>query len=375
MPNAPTLPSLRMRHETARTGGSAARGALHAYGRKGNPMPNIMLTYRCNLRCPYCFANEFVNGRTDEITPENFERALAFVTARRPVHLGLIGGEPTLHPHFGEFLQRVIEHPRIASATVYTNGIRLNGFEDLLAHPKLSLLVNWNPPGQIGENAFGRIRGNVDTLVFERGMRGRVNLGLNLDGKDFDYGYMVDLLERYGLKKLRISLAVPNFPEGCGADVLEYFRGFKPFLLGLFARMDAIGVLPYYDCNRPPYCIWTPEERQWIEAYVARHSAPGDQESTLVNTKSFCRPVIDILPDLHAVRCFGMSFFEQVDIGRVPSLDELEAHFMRTIDRKAFRVHAAPECDTCPLRRQWLCCQGCMGFKADEIGHERGDSR
>ena len=34
-------------------------------------MPNIMLTYRCNLNCPYCFANEFVNKKnTDKLQNE-----------------------------------------------------------------------------------------------------------------------------------------------------------------------------------------------------------------------------------------------------------------------------------------------------------------
>ncbi len=31
-------------------------------------MPNIMLTYRCNLKCPYCFANEFVNKKNTDIS-------------------------------------------------------------------------------------------------------------------------------------------------------------------------------------------------------------------------------------------------------------------------------------------------------------------
>ena len=35
-------------------------------------MANIMLTDTCNLRCPYCFANEFVNKSANEISIENF---------------------------------------------------------------------------------------------------------------------------------------------------------------------------------------------------------------------------------------------------------------------------------------------------------------
>ena len=33
-------------------------------------MANIFLTSKCNLACPYCFANEFVNKENEEITIE-----------------------------------------------------------------------------------------------------------------------------------------------------------------------------------------------------------------------------------------------------------------------------------------------------------------
>jgi len=327
-------------------------------------MPNIMLTYRCNLRCPYCFANEFIGGSSEEITLENFDKAVEFLTRQGAIHLGLIGGEPSTHSRFEELLERVICDQRITTATVYTNGILLNGHTELLAHPKVSLLVNWNPIEQIGAHNFERIRSNIDELIFEHDMRHRLNLGLNLHGESFDYLYMLELLKRYGLHKVRVSITVPDFPQGCDTDIFEYFNGFKPILWKMFHDMDAIGVLPYYDCNRPPYCIWSPEERQWLESYVARYSV---DDSSIINTKSFCRPVIDILPNLQAVRCFGLSFLEKVPIEGFATYEDLVVHFMREIDRRAFRIHAGAQCENCPLRRQWLCCQGCMGFKSDTI--------
>lgn len=38
-------------------------------------MANIMMTDACNLNCPYCFANEFVNKNKNEITEEAFDKA------------------------------------------------------------------------------------------------------------------------------------------------------------------------------------------------------------------------------------------------------------------------------------------------------------
>lgn len=327
-------------------------------------MPNIGLTFRCNLRCPYCFAHEFVDTAAPDISLENFDAAVEFCTRHAPVHLGLIGGEPTLHPQFDAILKRLAANPRITAVTVFTNGILLDRFIEGLIHPKMSLLVNWNAPEEIGQTAFERIRCGVDELIFERAMAHRFNLGLNLHGTEMDYRYMMDLLVRYGLNKVRISLTVPNFPEKCGTDVLTYFRERKPFLMRLFRDMDSIGVLPYYDCNRPPQCIWDDEERAWLEECADRH---GAARGVLCDAGSFCRPVIDIMPDLRAVRCFGMSYFGSVSLADFASLSELQAHFMRRIDRPAFRVYDAPECENCHLRRRWLCCQGCMGFKGEKI--------
>ena len=67
-------------------------------------MPNISLSSRCNLHCPYCFAHETMGAGSGDITLENFDAALEFLTRTGPVNIGLIGGEPTLHPHFDEIV-------------------------------------------------------------------------------------------------------------------------------------------------------------------------------------------------------------------------------------------------------------------------------
>ncbi|WP_251231550.1 radical SAM protein [Adlercreutzia aquisgranensis] len=327
-------------------------------------MANIALTHKCNLRCPYCFAGEFVGEADESISLESFDAAVEFLTRRGPATIGIIGGEPTLHPDFGTMLQRLADNPRVAGATVYTNGILLDRSFGLVEHPKLSLLVNWNSPDIIGQKAFAKTMENVDDLVFRRGMEKRINLGLNLYDTTMDYGYMLDLLTRYGFDKLRISITVPDFSKEEPGDVMAYFQEKKPFLMELFRALDGIGVLPYYDCNRPPSCIWSPEELAWLQDYAARHGKP---DSSIAHTKSFCRPVIDILPNLQAIRCFGMSEFAKADIREFADAEALTAHFMRIVDRPSFRVFAKPECENCYLRRQWLCTQGCIAFKAGKL--------
>ncbi len=327
-------------------------------------MPNIMITYRCNLRCPYCFANEFVNMSSTDITLENFDKAVAFITKNGPAHVGLIGGEPTLHAQFGTILEKLILNPSVSEVTVYTNGILLDQYFKLLVHPKFRLLVNWNTREQIGDANFDRIQRNVDTLMFEYHMKDRINLGLNLHSMDMDYSYMAQLLQRYHLHRLRISLTVPDFKQGVDVDVLEYFKSYKAFLLKFFRDMDAIQVLPYYDCNKPPYCIWDDEERKWLEEYVGRYPV---SESNLIGHKSFCYPVVDILPDLRAVRCFGMSDFAKVNIADFESIADIASYFLNTVDACAYKISSHANCNACYQRLTRHCTAGCMGFKEKQI--------
>ena len=61
-------------------------------------MANLFLTRKCNLKCPYCFADEFVNKENEEYTMENFHKAINFIKTMPDERVGFIGGEPTLHP-------------------------------------------------------------------------------------------------------------------------------------------------------------------------------------------------------------------------------------------------------------------------------------
>ena len=154
-------------------------------------MPNIMLTYRCNLHCSYCFANEFVNKEKTDISLENFQTALEFLTRSGETHVGLIGGEPTLHPDFQNFMEILIANQKVSGITVYTNGLLLDQYVPQIVHPKVRVLVNCNSPQIIGEKSYSIIKSNLDVLIGQYYMKDRVNLGINLFSNDLDYTYIL----------------------------------------------------------------------------------------------------------------------------------------------------------------------------------------
>ena len=165
-------------------------------------MANIMMTDVCNLRCPYCFANEFVNKDTNEISEENFDKAVNFIVGDGShSKVGLIGGEPTIHSKFEYFLRKLIRDDRVKSVVVYTNGIRINEYWDVICHPKVRLLINCNSPEDIGEQQFSRLCENLDYLIEKRMFQKNVTLGINMYQPDFPYHYILDLLKKYHSRK------------------------------------------------------------------------------------------------------------------------------------------------------------------------------
>ena len=174
-------------------------------------MANIMLTDACNLKCPYCFANEFVNKDKNDITKEAFDEATDFIVGDGTHTLvGLIGGEPTIHPRFEHFSNKLISDRRVKRIVVFTNGICLDRYMDIITHEKVYLLINCNPPSDTGEADYNKLVDNIGILFRQNEVKDRTYLGINMYKADFEYLYFTDLLVRYDHRNVRASIAVPN---------------------------------------------------------------------------------------------------------------------------------------------------------------------
>jgi MoaA/NifB/PqqE/SkfB family radical SAM enzyme len=79
------------------------------------------LTNHCNRTCPWCSTHSSPAGGT-WITWAQLEAALP---AQGVFDVQLEGGEPTLHPLFWEFVERLRAHPRCGQLILCTNGVAL----------------------------------------------------------------------------------------------------------------------------------------------------------------------------------------------------------------------------------------------------------
>jgi sulfatase maturation enzyme AslB (radical SAM superfamily) len=326
-------------------------------------MSNVMINKVCNLKCPYCFANEFVNKEDkNNITEENFKKAIDFIVKSGRDYIGIIGGEPTLHPNFEKLAYMAINHDNIREVRIFTNGITLDKYIKLFSHHKVTALINLNSPNDIGKKNFDKVISNLMEFEKYNYIEPNMTLGINMYKPDFDYEYFLDTATRFNVKGVRVAIAVPNnIAESRNSDPLEYFSEMKPRIFQFFKELKKLGIVPSYDCNLMPLCITTDEEKEFLKSFTVL------RQQINLNNNPLCDPVIDILPDLKMVRCFGCSEICKADMEHFERIQQVSDFFAKSIDVPASLIDASPKCKTCLYQNTGRCTGGCIAFKQQKL--------
>ena len=276
--------------------------------------------------------------------------------------MGLIGGEPTLHSRFDELLELLISEDRAKDVILYTNGILTGRYVDKLRDPKFHLLVNCN---DIKDRPllWTNFEKSLDVLFACLG--DRVNLGVNYYKIDFNTDFILALVKKYHCPKIRVSISLPNTKD-YRYQPLNYFSAIKPELLAFFQKLMTLGTIPYLDCNILPPCLVTSSEMMFFSEWK------DDNPFMSVKThQTGCRPVIDIMPDGTAVRCFGLSAYTQTNIKDFACISDLRNYYLRTIDAYAVNSVYDERCKICYKYKTMKCSGGCLIYKIDEIIRKR----
>ncbi len=324
-------------------------------------MANIVLTNLCNLSCPYCFAGELRAEDVQYLSEGQLDQIAAFLRRSHAREVGLIGGEPTLHPRFGEMATRLVEEFSFRKVFVYTNGIHLEKYFPRLLRPEICYLVNVNDPREIGQAKFRHITEMLEKAE-QYGMLGQLSLGVNVYRPGQDFEPMLELCRRFGYTGLRLSVVVPDHGERL--DRFQYFSDLKPTLMALYRRMKELGIVPKYDCNIVPSCIFTAEELAFLQTMPG---SPNDI-ARITGEYAACHPVIDIYPDFSVARCFGMSHVHDKKLQDFQSLDDIIRYFVYSIDGPRLYGEQCARCRDCYQRQVMRCYGGCIAFLG-EGGH------
>lgn len=209
-----------------------------------------VLTYRCNMRCLYCYQNHngYVRGG-HEFPGDSDEHLFVFLKAKAKgygrISLRLYGGEPLLeYGRIIRLLHRVHEFCN-GSGLAFVGDMVTNGY--LLSAQRAKELTSLGinryeisldgtqpfhdrrRPLASGDSSFKTVMGNIDFLVSEGNA---VVLRANIDGTNTPN--IFELIEIVKKRKLRVTFKFSPV-EGRKEYLLE--RGLQPLSINEFSRI------------------------------------------------------------------------------------------------------------------------------------------
>ena len=314
-------------------------------------MSNIILTTDCQRKCKYCFAKDNID-KPMSFQMGNFIKTVDWLTKDNNItnRVGLLGGEPTLHPRFIEFLDYLLS--KKLNTLIFTNGMVEE--KDILEIVKIA---NKNKVKHMDHLCFC-VNVNEEKYRSQKEQRlqtqflkilGRVSVpSFNIFEENCDFGFLVDLINKYNtVRNIRFGLASPlgnrnNFMELDGykaiGDKLTEFTSIRK------KHKIKIGL----DCGFPK-CMFTEEQRKLII------------DSPVDNFSFGCGPSIDIYPDLTVASCYPLSRIKKVKMEDWPSYNELFQHLGNEVEELEPIYNKCYDCD-------WFADHSCSGgCKAHKI--------
>lgn len=318
-------------------------------------MANVLLTTKCNLSCPYCFAQERL-GDNHKLTMSisDVEKVIDFLKRSGHPFFRAMGGEPTLHPEFPRILKMALEADmRVDLLSNATWPESYNELFSRISPRRLFFLLNVDHPDRYLSKIWQRIEGNLAAVSG----RGTITLSFNIFEKQPKYEYILELAARYHIDKVRMSFSLPVVAANNTYLPLADYKAMAPFVLDFAARAEQAGVEVSMD-NAVPLCMFTYEQ--------AGELLMKGVIDLKRNTR--CEPVIDIGSDLKVWCCFCLSKMWNRHLDEFKDLSEIHAYYSKAMGLYQGRLYPLEECGECRYRERWGCQGGCLTFAVMKHG-------
>lgn len=317
-------------------------------------MANIILNNACNLYCPFCFASKHKKEKEGSslLSLEEYDRLLSFISG----NVRLCGGEPSLHPHFIQFLNTAISAER--NIDIMTNGLWPDAvqkfFSDLPPHTHayFTFLLNCLEPNLYKDDQLQCLQKTLSLLNPRK-----VTLGFTVYKPGFDPSYILSLAKRYGITSIRYSVTAPNI-QGRGANLLPIvaYGPTAKVMSGLNREALKEGIELISDCGYIPPCCY--EEKELLSLFL---SPPP-----IRSAKFICSSPPDIGPNHTAWRCYGLYELLRADTKAFCTSAELTSHFNRHT-RLLDNIHLFAECVGCSYKKEGICNGGCYAHRVKNL--------
>jgi MoaA/NifB/PqqE/SkfB family radical SAM enzyme len=313
---------------------------------------NIILTYKCNLACEYCYENGARINYAD-ISLDNFEKIMKWLRKNKRNKIILLGGEPTLHADFKQIL-KISERNNMGLAILTNLMFNKESLKAIIDYKGyLSIQANINNPDTYKDHSYDLVYDNIKKIHYAKR---NIVLRYNLYKDNYDFTNIVKIAKEINAC---IRFSVTNSSIGCEGRA-ERNKNFKVMypkdkINDFLGICNKNGVSVFF--ARPvPKCIFNQQEIEKykknaikFKCYVGRY---GDYTARL-----------NVNPDLSVMGCYGVTIKGPAltsfkNIKQVS--DYYKGHYVRL--RKTPLVQ---KCIKCPELLNDVCQGGCLTEKME----------
>ena len=263
--------------------------------------------------------------------------------------MSLLGGEPTLHPDFVDFVFYLLE--RNFNVTVFTSGIlsdlkikQLKEISYKFDDNNISFVCNLNKPSLSTKQELTKI----ENFLSEFGKY--IIPGFNIHELDFDISFIINYINTFQLKKsLRLGLAHPIYDGKNKHIALIDYPKMAAKIVSYVDDFENNNIDVGFDCGMP-MCLFSDE-------------SIGKFYKTSKRLLNFtCGPAIDIGINMETWTCFPFSYEKKsiFDFDNVSDVVKYHTNFIEEIrkEKKVFGIF--DDCENCKHRKKGLCSGGCL---------------
>lgn len=313
---------------------------------------NIILTYRCNLGCEYCY-EKGVKLNYSDITLDDFEKTIKWLRENNKEKIILLGGEPTQHANFEEILAICSKYQMYI--VLLTNMAFGDSIVKAISQYKRCVLqANVNGPATYPKEIYERVCSNVRRLYTNVVA---VVLRYNIYKDNSDFTAIVKLAKDIN-SSIRFSLI--NSPLNCESGVKQN----REHVENVYEKKSIVRFLDTCEKEkvsaffaRPvPKCLFSQEE-------IQKYKKNGIKYKCYVGRNDDYAARVNIQPDMSVMACYGVPI-RGPKVTSFKSYQELSEYYKDSFI-KLRKIPAMSKCQTCPEYLNNVCQGGCLSERKE----------
>lgn len=329
---------------------------------------NFVITAKCNKGCDYCFARESRNKilkskENTEMSISTFSKILNKIPRNNdgsPPVIKLLGGEPTQHEDFAEFLEELYRRrfkTTIISNFLFKDENLLDIFKDHLKRGTINgfLLNATDLDVQNRIETYSKNYNEIYSFLYavdrERDISPGITFSLD-DKKDPDYyKNYIDFLNQHlmSIERMRVSISFPGDQED--KNKFEFLNN-KNYGLKLLTALNQLvehRQIGSIDCNIYPCLFENKEEWKFVKKFTTQ-------------ARSWCNgSPFDIFPDMTASKCYPLKESVKLNLNNYDNLYQAKNEIESRYKLISEIVDYPEDCKNCKWFKKE--CEGpCLGF-------------